>query len=322
MSARRPLRRGFTLVELLVVIAILGVLMSMILFALQGASETARKDRTQAEITKINDLIMQRWDGYRQRPMPMRKSYPANTAVQTIAQEKLWATWELMRMELPERITDVQKPAVYLKAPDGATPLRPAMWTAYRRKVEALTGNTWPTDGSPIGGWSDEFSNAECLYLILSTIKDGDTNGLDFFTTREIGDLDADGVPEIHDGWGRPIRFLRWAPGFSATNSMPTSMQTGDATKQPDPFDPYKSYPTHFALFPLIYSAGPDGQTSGTSVIGYGINGGNVDYATITPPNDPWYTMTTGPVVGGSILENGKSTWIDNLTNHLNPTTR
>jgi hypothetical protein len=53
------------------------------------------------------------------------------------------------------------------------------------------------------------------LYLILATMKDGDKSALDYFSTDEIGDVDGDGMKEILDGWGQPIAFLRWAPGYA-----------------------------------------------------------------------------------------------------------
>ena len=40
------------------------------------------------------------------------------------------------------------------------------------------------------------------------------------FNESEIGDVDEDGCPEFIDGWGRPIMFLRWAPGFRSDLQM------------------------------------------------------------------------------------------------------
>lgn len=319
MNQHLAKRRGVTLVELLVICAILGVLMGMVLFALQGATEQARADRTRAQVIKINDLIMSRWEGYRERPLPMRGTFAANASTTTIAQHRLYTTWELMRMELPERIADVREPARYLKAPGGAV-LQPALWRAYRKKAEALTGGSftnWPNASENGGGpdiaskWTTENSNAECLYLILSTVRDGDSNGLDFFANSEVGDTDGDGMPEILDGWKRPIRFLRWAPGFTTAGGAPTNMQTGDATNQHDPFDPLNLFPTHFALFPLIYSAGPDGR--------WGVEGGDINYAD-NPPKHPWTTVTATPTVGVAKAEYSTSDWLDNITNHLTVT--
>ena len=79
----------------------------------------------------------------------------------------------------------------------------------YRQKAEDLYRITGKV-------WTHQFQAAECLYLILSTMRDGDSSALDFLLASEIGDTDEDGMPEIIDGFGRPFEFLRWAPGFSA----------------------------------------------------------------------------------------------------------
>lgn len=50
-------RRGFTLIELLVVIAILGILMTLLFPAVQGAMEAAKKTQAKNDVTQIVTAI-------------------------------------------------------------------------------------------------------------------------------------------------------------------------------------------------------------------------------------------------------------------------
>ena len=116
-------------------------------------------------------------------------------------------------------------------------------------------------------------------------------------------------MPEILDAWGNPIEFLRWAPGFVSP------MQEGNVATQPDPFDPFKLYPTHFSLVPLIYSAGQDRKYDITP-------GGGVNYASLMPtPNDPWYSLTAAAPIGTPTDSDGDGSisHTDNVTNHFIP---
>lgn len=294
-----PLRRGaFTLVELLVVVLIVMILATIVLSAMFHATEAGKAARTRAQISKLNSLIGPMWESYRTRRVDV--AIPANTGAAAAAALRLDVLRELMRMELPDRKTDV------VDGPGGSR-ARPALSAAYLRRA--------------VGGWTEANQGAECLYMIVSRIQDGDTNGLEFFRETEIGDTDNDGMPEILDGWGKPIAFLRWAPGF--VDGRPT---TADAPKitsayqngtDPDAFDPYgvRGTPggtpsTSYYLFPLIFSAGPDGV--------YGIAAkpmsGNYQYS--AENNNP-YTTTPSPPFGTPDETSGNYEYNDNIHNHL-----
>jgi hypothetical protein len=125
---------------------------------------------------------------------------------------RLTALRDLMRMELPDRKNDVVfPPCDYHPDPTiGLSMSPPSLWNSYRRRTWRNLGTT---SGS-FGGWTEQHQGAECLYLILSTIRDGDKAALDYFTADEIGDTDGDLMPEILDGWGSPIEFIRWPAGY------------------------------------------------------------------------------------------------------------
>lgn len=316
-------RSAFTMVELLVVVLLLSILGGLVANAMFGAMESARVSRTRAQITRLDTLVRELYADYLYRRVPIQIDYSGNASVsppplppRVAAEIRLDAIREMMRMELPDRITDVKdRPArpgsqpqhrrnysvgnhqweVYWGQP-------PSLWRAYNRAYL----------NSQIGQWSIEHQGAECLYLIIAMATDRNRKALEFFRDSEIGDVDGDGMREILDAWGTPIRFLRWPAGFES------EIQNRDPNEFPDPFDPMGIYPENYALYPLIMSAGPDRQwdINFTSV---GDGGAQVRYARTTPPNDPYYVFTFengSPAQFGMPYQDGDEDHYDNLHNH------
>ncbi|RCS54553.1 prepilin-type N-terminal cleavage/methylation domain-containing protein [Bremerella cremea] len=313
-----PLRPAFTLVELLVVMGVLALMSSMVLVGLASAAEQARVARTRGQIQKIHELLMTRWDDYR-----YRRVEPSKTGnVRDRQRARVDKIRELMRMEMPCRLEDIQ----YGSGTNGAVSgNEPALWNRYQRAVNTRAGG--------IGSWTTSFDDSECLYMILESIQDGETNGLDYFKASEIGDTDGDGMSEILDAWGTPIRFLRWAPGYAGVRS---NLHRND---QPDPFDPLNvrdgkltdssgNY-LHFPLYPLVVSAGPDQALD----IVLRFTGSSAMKGTVVPstnypvPNNPYVSLASADATGsqlaglqfgteGDANGNGVDEYYDNISNH------
>ncbi len=260
-------RRGFTLAELLVVIAIIGFLSAIGFGALQQARKSTAIDRTKRTVTKIHYLLMEKLDSYRTRRVDLDlNAYvenvfginPQDIKAQDIARAKLSAIRDLMRMEMPERWTDIGC------HPNG---------TIVDEDKVALVGSTVPAQlrryrhafldakERASGDITDVRKNAspELLYMIVM----GMPGAAEQFHSTEIGDTDGDGLREFIDAWGNPIRYLRWPAGYIPPD--PPGSEDYDvvtdlnAEKLRDPFDSYGVYVEDYAVYPLVYSAGPDG---------------------------------------------------------------
>lgn len=325
---RRPMRPAFTLVELLVVMGVLAMLSSLVLVGLASAAEQARINRTRSQIQKIHELLMPRWEEYRYRRIEPLYSNDTTGGVTTAQTAKRRARYrvdrirQLMRMEMPCHKQDLHLgmngDIIDMGDPTNKITNEPGLWHRYRRAVANRSNDGTFNDST---GWSKLNDDAECLYMIVESIQSGDTNGLDFFKPSEIGDTDEDGMPEILDGWGNPIHFLRWAPGFIGPRS---NLHRRDA---PDPLDPLgmrdgrlQSTGTgiydHFPLYPLIISEGPDGQLD--VVMKYSSEADNQATIIGPPPNNPYFDNGTGSYLGTEFDSNGNGTdeYYDNISNH------
>jgi prepilin-type N-terminal cleavage/methylation domain-containing protein len=259
---------GFTLIELLVTLAIIGILAAMALGVAGVARQAAAEAATKATITKLNTIIMRRYESYLTRRVPLgaltyasddgSKKKGQRLWAQDMAKDRLYALRDIMRMEMPDRQNDAcadggTNVTAPITLPKSEYKPDPKTLPAITRLYASRFANAKTSNGSSLADVS-----AELLYMIVSL---GSPEAMQQFSPSEIGDVDANGLPEFVDGWGRPIAFLRWAPGFSTTGTATLSeIQFNDPAKHHDPFDPYGIDSSAWHLIPLIYSAGPDGK--------------------------------------------------------------
>ena len=235
LQRRRHLKVGFTLVELLVVLVIIGMLASMVSFAMFRSMQAAREAKTQALIAKLHNVIARHWDTFETGQIPFKDD---SSIDRTDPQTRLNAVREWMRYEMPDKSDDLTGTATQINKPLTS---------------EIIVMASGPPD-------------AQCLYQLVTLLADDDLDRINLFSENETkdlitvdsdgdGTLDAgDGTPDYFiDGWGQPIRFIRWPAG------LVTDIQDCNPTTSPDPFDPTE-IGSGYALFPLIYSHGPDKQ--------------------------------------------------------------
>lgn len=353
-------RRGVTLIELLVTIMIISILAAAVLGVAAVAGETAREAKTRAIIGRLHSLLMEHYDSYTNRRIKLRRevvnqiaAYPGNASGKgrLKAEARLYALRELMLMEVPDRWSDVtlvalpssdtttltsfdKSSATYVASPlyldvSGTQFRRTELAAVYLRNFDRLTKTTNKITNS-LNRVGDIRTNesAECLYLvIMNACGDGEARTL--IPESSIGDTDGDGAPEFLDGWGQPISFVRWAPGFESdiqinANELINNDDWASAgSSDHDPYDLYRTHSTAYRLVPLIVSPGRDEELGlftqlAPPVIPW-VPSSSVNLSLNQPP--PYVTPALNPYVSYSsnylgTADNTK-TDVDNLHNHL-----
>jgi prepilin-type N-terminal cleavage/methylation domain-containing protein len=372
-------RRGVTLIELLIVILIISILAALVLGVAAVAGETARQAQSRHIVERLHTLMREHYDSYKTRRVKLRESDSTAKGIeaqisdkfpndpsrrgQALAEARLYAMRELMLMEVPDRwsdivLRDVGAPGVgdddpgspldagLAKAPfylNGRTDLANVYLRRYAGLVNRMNSITGAVNTA---GDIKRNQGAECLYMFITlACADGEARSL--FKEADIGDSDGDGAPEFLDGWGHPISFLRWAPGFdsqiqlnannlqSTDNTLPTYWRTA-AAKDHDPFDVFRRDLFAYRLVPLIYSPGRDESSGLVSDTGFvtwrstafssstmTFNNTNVAPYITGPVLDPYAKVAIPPAYKGTSLHLADptnypdETSTDDVHNHL-----
>ncbi len=315
---------------------IISILAAAVLGVAAVAGETAREAKTRNVVARLHTLLMEQYGTYASRRIKLRRTYGAIQGIEdqiddpsnnfnatqrnrARAEARLYALRELMLMEVPDRWSDVWLADLTVSSP--GTPYyygqRTELSNLYLRRYEQLK----PTK---------ENESAECLYLvIMNACGDGESRTL--FPESNIGDTDGDGAPEFIDGWGHPISFLRWAPGFDSDVQLSADKLLAMATAEQDiaisgdhdPFDLFRVDSNAFRLVPLIYSNGRDegsGIDHRENEDTWKPNPATAMTFNSTPPLirtpqlTPYIAVTAGKFVG-AIVDRTLAT--DNINNHL-----
>ncbi|MGC3969286.1 MAG: type II secretion system protein [Pirellulales bacterium] len=313
-GAARSRRRGFTLVELMIVIVIIAILSSLFLGALDQAEQTAKTQRTNSLIQKLHNMIMARWDSYRTVRLPINVDArgPGNLANagneqasrfrQDVARRRMLAIRELLRMEMPDRYEDLMFDPQLLRSPQGNTAIRPYLWSAYQRRILAAKAANVAVRGMQmpefVGHIAIDNQDAECLYLIMTVGVDDTSTSVEHFTSADFADTDRDGMPEFVDSWGKPIRFLRWAPSFVSPAQPIHNYKEGDPKASvfhnAQPRDPRKPNEMQ-SRWKVNIDRVTDSNSSPAKV---------VEKLVIIDQDDPFNPMRVGPVAD-NIPNNG-----------------
>lgn len=347
--APRACRRGVTLIELLVTIMIISILAAAVLGVAAVAGETAREAKTRTIISRIHTLLMQQYDTYTTRRVKLQPS--VLNAINNVndraavkgrlkAEARLYALREMMLMEVPDRWSDVAlndvtiplsvRGPVYLDVTNSANG-RTELANLYLRTLNRLASSQNKNHPGP-NTVEDILANqgAECLYMvIMNACGDGESRTL--FPESSIADTDGDGAPEFIDGWGHPIQFLRWAPGFESDIQLnavqldaPLAGTSADAWRSAgaadhDPFDLYRAQTVAFRLVPLVFSTGRDeegGLITDTGTLVWRPAVASVSFNSTEPYVRPQLNPYINPAgYLGEVAD--KSLAADNIHNHL-----
>ncbi|MDR1485132.1 MAG: prepilin-type N-terminal cleavage/methylation domain-containing protein [Planctomycetaceae bacterium] len=326
-------KQAFTLIELMVVCVIIVLLAMLASTAYFGAMQMAREVKTSGTISKLDAAISDIYESYEFRfehiedalNRVSRETFNNNKAAMSeidIVRLKRFLMYDLMRMEMPSNRAEVHDgPSDFTIAGGTYTLESPAVRGVYRNVVPPLTEATTSNLAT---------ESAELLYLIIANL---DPEALENLTASEIGDTDGNGLLEFIDGWGRPIAFIRFAPGFAGTDRQPDLIRIREAlslassndlingspplpeneririiNQWQDPFDPEMLTRDSWFLYPVIVSAGRDGL--------WGIEITRVNgNSSSDPPISTSDPFSTGATIGRPDDSNSHH---DNIHNHSN----
>ena len=199
-------RKGFSLIELLVVIAVIGLLVALILPAVQSARESARRVQCQNQMRQLG-LAFHSFEN-------TEKAFPS------LDLGKSWATWAVLILPYVEQRTlftqwDLAK-RYYVQPAQAGDDLAMFHCPSRSGTSRPKTGSMRVfSDGLRIGpcGWSDYGA----CWGTARNLNNGAVSRAIDLQTRTFVSLPTNPSSVVHPGWIHPIRVAMVTDGLSNT---------------------------------------------------------------------------------------------------------
>jgi prepilin-type N-terminal cleavage/methylation domain-containing protein len=252
----RRAKAGFSLLEMLVVIGLIAFLTAAVVVVMPRVGNAAKVSATQATIKKVDELLNDRINGFNRwiqtqntqagnnpPPYVINAGYGTTQYQQNPALYQILGAKYFFRQYFPQSFSEMIPAPTYNA-------------TVHKQVTES----------------------AACLYLILTQAGVFDTDPLAAADLRglEVADTDGDGLMEIVDAWGQPLRYYRWptrlfrpaissgsvsTPGWNslapAPAPTPASLLISTATRGPIPHWTSSNYSVGQTIQPVtIVQAG------------------------------------------------------------------
>lgn len=299
-AASTASRRGFTLIELMMVIVVIGILTSLMVVGGMYALSVAREGATRSTLTITNKIINDR--------LLVSQSLTADKSVDPVLILGTFFSSEISSIQSDSGLTPTQKTDLVTRiqeyskgvttriggtlaagTPGGEEELRMKQILAILEYSRLVLPQTWEEADyqrcvkrlPKVATVNPQTESAEVLYF---TLTQGNSAGLlsvdadaEAITPDRHRDTDGNGMDELIDGWGHPVRFYRWPTrlvGLSPAIAKNLMTLPDDPAK--DAMNPMKlgtvaefvpgMTPATLAYyrpdtfhFPLVVSAGADG---------------------------------------------------------------